>query len=69
MNSPRYRTLTAIVELRRRAADTVALCDLCIYGSESEARIAQSALPNRLRSLQFRVQRALTALEEGGAHG
>jgi hypothetical protein len=65
--TPKYRTLNAVMEVRRTAADVVTFCDLIIFGSEAEADVALRQLPNRLRSLQFRTQRALTALsEEGG---
>jgi hypothetical protein len=63
--TPRYRTLNAITEVRRAAADMMILADLVIYGSPGEADVAMRQLPNRLRSLRFRTQRALTALEEG----
>jgi hypothetical protein len=61
----RWRLLDAITNVRRTAADVVALADLAIYGSDAEAEVALEKLPARVRALQFRAQRALTALEEG----
>jgi hypothetical protein len=62
-----WRALSAIVEVRRRAADVVLLADLIVYGHGSEVEVAMRDLPDRLRSLQFRTLRCLAALEsEGG---
>jgi hypothetical protein len=61
-----WRALNAIVELRRAAADVVAICDMAIYsGKEGEKAVALRLLPDRIRTLRFRAQRAITALEEG----
>ena len=62
-----WRTLNAIVELRRTAADAVTLADTIIYSAtESEKAAALRMLPNRIRALQFRAARCLTALETEG---
>jgi hypothetical protein len=61
----RWRLLDAITNVRRTAADVVTLCDLVIYGTDAEAEVALEKLPARVRALQFRAQRCLTALEEG----
>jgi hypothetical protein len=62
-----WRTLNVIVELRRTAVDAVAPGDLVVYATtESEKATALRLLPNRIRTLQFRAARALTALEGGG---
>jgi hypothetical protein len=63
--TPRYRVMSAITEVRRAAKDVVDLSDLVVFGSGLEADVALRQLPNRLRSLAFRTQRAITALEEG----
>jgi hypothetical protein len=61
----KWRALNAVVELRRTAANAVVLADILIYASsEAEKAAALRLLPNRIRTLQFRAQRALTALEE-----
>ena len=66
MNRGAWRTLNAIVELRRTAADAATLCDVVIFGeTESEKAHALRLLPARIRRLQFRAQRALTKLEGG----
>jgi hypothetical protein len=60
-----WRALNAIVELRRVAADVVTIADLAIYsGKDGEKAVAIRMLPGKIRQLQFRAQRALTALEE-----
>jgi hypothetical protein len=62
-----WRTLNAIVELRRTAADVVTLADTIIYATtESEKAHALRMLPSRIRTLRFRAARALTALESEG---
>jgi hypothetical protein len=66
MNPARSRAMTAIADLRRTAADTVAVCDTIILGHEGEADAAVRALPRRARALIFRAQRCLTALETEG---
>jgi hypothetical protein len=61
-----WRVLNSIVELRKQAADVVAICDMAIYsGKEGEKAVALRLLPDRIRTLRFRAQRAITALEEG----
>jgi hypothetical protein len=60
----RWRALKAIVEVRKTAADVVALADLVIYGNDTKVATAMRLLPARIRALQFRATRALTALEE-----
>jgi hypothetical protein len=65
-----WRALNAIVELRRLAADVVNLADIAIYAQkDGEKAVAIRLLPGKIRQLQFRAQRAMTALEEGGARG
>jgi hypothetical protein len=60
-----WRALNAIVELRRLAADVVTIADLAIYsGKDGEKAVAMRMLPGKIRQLQFRASRALTALEE-----
>ena len=60
-----WRALNAIVELRRLAADVITVADLAIYsGKEGEKAAAMRMLPGKIRQLQFRANRALTALEE-----
>jgi hypothetical protein len=62
------RILNAIVDLRKQAADVVAFCDLIIYsGKDGEKAVAMRLLPDRIRTLRFRANRALTALGEGEA--
>jgi hypothetical protein len=62
-----WRTLSAIVELRRTAANVVMLADTIIYSTtESEKAAALRMLPNRIRALQFRAARCLTALDTEG---
>jgi hypothetical protein len=58
--------LQAITDLRRVAADVVALCDAAIYAQEGEASRAMRVLPARIRVLLFRSNRALTALGSEG---
>jgi hypothetical protein len=61
-----WRALNAIVELRRVAADLIAVADIAIYAEKpGEKAVAVRALPDRIRKVQFRAQRCLTALEEG----
>jgi hypothetical protein len=60
-----YQALRAIAELRRSAADVVALCDVVILGAGYDVRRALTALPDRTQTLMFRIQRALTTLEDG----
>jgi hypothetical protein len=61
-----WGTLNAVVELRRTAADVVTLCDVIVFAeTESEKAHALRLLPARIRRLQFRATRALTALEGG----
>jgi hypothetical protein len=61
-----WRALNAIVELRRTAADLIAVADIAIYAQkEGEKAVGIRLLPDRIRKVQFRAQRALTALEEG----
>jgi hypothetical protein len=62
-----WRTLNAITNLRRTAADVTELCDLVIYGSDSESVVAQRFLVTRMKLLAIRLQRAQAALGEGGA--
>jgi hypothetical protein len=69
MSPARPRTLTAMTDLRRTAAAVVELCDVMILGSEGDATQAMRALPSRVRALQFRAARALTALESEGITG
>jgi len=65
-----WRALNAIVELRRLAADVMNLADIAIYAQkDGEKAAAIRMLPGTIRQLQFRAQRAMTALEEGGARG
>jgi hypothetical protein len=60
-----WRALNSIVDLRRAAADVVAICDMAVYsGKEGEKAVALHLLPARIRTLRFRANRALTALEE-----
>jgi hypothetical protein len=66
MTQARFPTMSAITELRRTAADVVALCDVIILSTDAQAAAAMHLLPNRLRTLQFRAQRCLTALETEG---
>jgi hypothetical protein len=62
-----WRTLNAVVELRRTAADVVTLCDVIVFAeTETEKVAALRMLPTRIRRLQFRAGRALTALETEG---
>jgi hypothetical protein len=62
-----WRPLSAIVELRRTAANVVMLADTIIYSTtESEKAAALRMLPNRIRALQFRAARCLTALDTEG---
>jgi hypothetical protein len=61
-----WRALNAIVELRRVAADLIVVADIAVYAQkEGEKTVAIRMLPDRIRKLQFRASRALTALEEG----
>jgi hypothetical protein len=59
-----WRVLNAIVDLRKQAADVVTICDLIVY-SEKDKAAALRLLPDRIRTLRFRANRCLTALEEG----
>jgi hypothetical protein len=61
-----WRILNAIVDLRKQAADVITICDLIVY-SEKDKAAALRLLPDRIRTLRFRANRALTALEEGEA--
>ena len=55
------------MELRRTAANVVMLADTIIYSTtESEKAAALRMLPNRIRALQFRAARCLTALDTEG---
>jgi hypothetical protein len=65
----RYRTLDAITHVRRTCADVMTLADLIIFGSKGDSEAAMRLLPNRIRTLQFRAQRALTALESENTTG
>jgi hypothetical protein len=62
----RFRALNAIVELRKTAAEVVVFADAAIYGNDTVIAEAMRRLPSRVRLLELRAQRALTALEEGG---
>jgi hypothetical protein len=60
-----WRVLNSLVELRKQAADVVAICDMVVYSEkEGEKAVALRLLPDRIRTLRFRANRALTALEE-----
>jgi hypothetical protein len=59
-----WQALNAIVELRRVAADLVAVADIAVYAQKpGEQAAAIRMLPDRIRKVQFRAQRAITALE------
>jgi hypothetical protein len=60
-----WRTINAVVELRKASADLIAVADILVFGSQGEAEAALSLLPRRVRLLKVRVERALTVLEEG----
>ena len=62
----RFRALNAIVELRKTAAEVVVFADAAIYGNDTVIAEAMRRLPSRVRLLELRVQRAFTALEDGG---
>jgi hypothetical protein len=57
-----WQRLDAVVNVRKTAADVVTLADLAIYGSAGQQEDAFRRLPERLRTLQRRVQRCLDAL-------
>jgi hypothetical protein len=62
-----WRALNAIVELRRLAADVVAIADIAVYAQkDGEKAVAMRLLPGKIRTLKFRADRALTALEAEG---
>jgi hypothetical protein len=61
------RTINSVVELRKSCADLIAVADIFVFGSQGEADAALSLLPRRVRLLKVRVERVLTALEEGEA--
>ena len=62
-----WRALNAVVELRRTAADCVVLADALIYAeSATDKAAALRMLPRRIRALQFRAARCLTALDSEG---
>lgn len=61
----KFRTLNAIVELRKAAADVMVFADAAIYGNDAAIAEAMSRLPNRVRLLELRAQRVLKALEGG----
>jgi hypothetical protein len=62
-----WRALNAIAELRRLAADVVAIADIAIYsGKDGEKAVAMRMLPGKIRTLKFRADRALAALETEG---
>jgi hypothetical protein len=58
-----WQRLDAVVNVRKTAADVVALADLAIYGAVGQQGDAFRRLPERLRALQRRAQRCLDALE------
>jgi hypothetical protein len=62
-----WRALNSVTNLRRTAADVIGLCDLVIYGSDSESTVAQRLLVTRMKSLAVSLQRAQAALGEGEA--
>ena len=62
-----WRTVTAIVVLRRTAADAVTIADVIVYAeSEAAKAAAMRMLPRRIRALQLRAARCLTALDTEG---
>ncbi len=63
---PGRATIEAIQGLRRAAADTVELCDAVIFWSRAAAAADLRVLPERIRLLQARCQRALEALAREG---
>jgi hypothetical protein len=66
MNPAGFPTMSAVTDLRRTAADVVALCDTSILSTDAQAAAALRALPSRVRALQFRAARLLAALETEG---
>ena len=58
--------LTAVQELRRVAATVVELCDMALLSPGYDVQRAMTKLPDRIRQLRFRCDRALLALEGGG---
>jgi hypothetical protein len=62
-----WRAVNSVAHLRRTAADVIGLCDLVIYGSDSESVAAQRLLVTRMRLLASSLQRAQAALGEGEA--
>jgi hypothetical protein len=65
--SARFSGLTALMLLRASAANIVELTDAVLLSSKWDATSAKRLLPDAIRILQFRSQRALVALqaEEG----
>jgi hypothetical protein len=61
-----WKMLSAVVSLRKAAADVVLLCDLAIYKDNAEGREAFAMLPRRIRALHVALQRTQAAFEEGG---
>jgi hypothetical protein len=62
-----WEVLNTIIELRRAAADVVALADMAVYGQPGGQADAMNRLPDSIRRLQARATRALDALAEGGS--
>ncbi len=58
----RAGTINAIHLLRRASADVVETCDAIIFWSRAASAADLRALPERIRLLQARYQRALEAL-------
>jgi hypothetical protein len=58
-----WRILNAITNCRRTAKDVIDLSDLAIYGTPAQQDDVLRRLPERLRALQSRAARLLTALE------
>jgi hypothetical protein len=66
MSPARIHAKNAVTDLRRAAAVTAELCDVILLGTDAQAAVALRALPSRIRTLRFRAQRTLTALESEG---
>ena len=61
------RALNAIVDMRQACANVAEICDQIIYAkSEAVKGAALHSLPRRVRTLRFRANRLLTALEAEG---
>jgi hypothetical protein len=58
-----WGVLSAVINLRRLAKDVVDLSDLVVYGTPLEREVALRLLPSKIRAMQFRSARLLTALD------